>query len=113
MAEKKIVLVTGGNTGIGYEAVKAFLQSDRTYLVLMGSRSIERANAAMEQLKEEVPKTSSTVEPVQVDIASDESIEKAREHVKVTYGHIDALVNNAGKCSQVILAGRSLVGYSF
>jgi NAD(P)-dependent dehydrogenase (short-subunit alcohol dehydrogenase family) len=96
MSEKTIVLITGGNAGIGYEAVKAFLQSDRSYLVLMGSRSLENAKTAIEKLKEEVPKTSSTVESVQVDIASDESIEKAFEHVKATYGHIDALVNNAG-----------------
>lgn len=97
MSEKTIVLITGGNQGIGYEAVKAFLQSNRPYLVLMGSRSLENAKTAIEKLKEEVPETSSTVESVQVDIASDESIEKALEHVKTTYGHIDALVNNAGE----------------
>jgi NAD(P)-dependent dehydrogenase (short-subunit alcohol dehydrogenase family) len=100
MADKKIVLITGGNAGIGYEAVKAFLQSDKMYLVLMGCRSVEKADAAVRQLGTEVPTTSSTVEPIQIDISSDSSIEKAVEVVKSSYGHIDVLVNNAGKpCS--------------
>lgn len=97
MAEQRIVLITGGNTGIGCEAVKAFLQSERNYLILMGSRSPEKADAAIKQLKTEVPNTSSTLESLQVDIASDESIERAFETVRSSHGRIDALVNNAGE----------------
>lgn len=97
MDQKRIVLITGGNTGIGYEATKAFLESEQTYLVLMGSRSLEKAQIAIERLKSEVSDASNTVEPLQVDIASDESIEKALEQVKSKHGHIDALINNAGK----------------
>ncbi|KAI1841803.1 hypothetical protein JX266_011980 [Neoarthrinium moseri] len=96
MTEKRIVLITGGNTGIGYEAVKALLQSDRAYIILMGSRSVENAKTAARRLETEVPNTLSAVEPVQVDIASDESIKMALEHVKASHDHIDALVNNAG-----------------
>lgn len=98
MADRRIVLITGGNTGIGYEAVKAFLQSDKSYHVLMGSRSIDKAMAAIEQLKSEVPETANTVDVVQIDIASDQSIEKAFDYIKTTFNRIDALVNNAGKC---------------
>lgn len=98
MGDRRIVLITGGNAGIGYEAVKAFLQSDRSYHILMGSRSIEKANAAIEQLKSEVPGSPSTVDVVQVDIAEDQSIEKAFAQVQASHGHIDALINNAGRC---------------
>ncbi|KAI0139284.1 hypothetical protein BJ166DRAFT_630788 [Pestalotiopsis sp. NC0098] len=96
MGDRRIVLITGGNAGIGYEAVKAFLQSDRSYHILMGSRSIEKANAAIEQLKSEVPGSPSTVDVVQVDIAEDQSIEKAFAQVQASHGHIDSLINNAG-----------------
>ncbi|KAI0121311.1 hypothetical protein BJ170DRAFT_688067 [Xylariales sp. AK1849] len=96
MSDKKIVLVTGGNTGIGGEAVKSFLLSDKPYTVLMGSRSLDNARTAIEKFKEEIPNSRSTVEAVHLDISSDESIEEAFEHVQTTYGHVDALVNNAG-----------------
>ena len=97
MASRKIVLVTGANDGIGYEAVKAFLESDKArYHVFLGSRSAEKGKLAIEKLHREVPTTSNTVELVEVDVTSDESIQNAFEQVKASPGHVDALVNNAG-----------------
>ena len=96
MASPKVVLVTGANNGIGYETVKALLQSDMAYHVLLGSRSLEKAKLAIETLRKECPESTNTVEAVQVDLTSDESIEKAFEQVKASPGHIDALINNAG-----------------
>jgi NAD(P)-dependent dehydrogenase (short-subunit alcohol dehydrogenase family) len=96
MVSPKVVLVTGGNNGIGYETVKAFLQSDKAYHVLLGSRSLEKAKLAIETLHKECPESTNTVEAVQLDLTSDESIEKAFEQVKASPGHIDALINNAG-----------------
>lgn len=97
MASPKVVLVTGGNNGIGYETVKALLQSDKAYHVVLGSRSLDKANLAIESLHKECPESSSTVEAVQVDLTSDESIQKAFEQVKASPGHVDVLINNAGK----------------
>ncbi|KUJ13943.1 NAD(P)-binding protein [Mollisia scopiformis] len=96
MAARKIALVTGANSGIGYEAVKALLQSSKPYHVFVGSRSLEKSNLAIESLKKECPESTNTVEPMQVDLISDESIEKAFEQVKNGPGYLDALVNNAG-----------------
>ena len=96
MASREIVLVTGGNNGIGYETVKALLESEKPYHVLMGSRSVEKAQTAIENLKKEVPDATNTVEVLQVDLTSDESIEKAFEQVKSSHGYIDVLINNAG-----------------
>ena len=96
MASSKVVFITGGNNGIGYETVKALLQSDKAYHVLLGSRSLEKAQLAIETLHKECPESSSTVEAIQVDVTSDESIEKAFEQVKASPGHIDILINNAG-----------------
>jgi NAD(P)-dependent dehydrogenase (short-subunit alcohol dehydrogenase family) len=96
MAYPKVVLVTGGNTGIGYEAVKAFLQSDMAYHILLGSRSLGKAKLAIETLHKECPESTNTVEAIQIDLTSDESIEKAFEQVKAGPGRINALINNAG-----------------
>lgn len=88
--------ITGGNTGIGYETVKALYASSKPYKVLMGSRSLEKASDAISKLKAEVPESKSEVEAVQLDIEDDASIEKAFEEVKSKYGRVDTVVNNAG-----------------
>lgn len=97
MAEKSIVLVTGGNTGIGYESVKALYASSEPHIVLMGSRSIEKAHDAIKQLQSEVTETKSEVVPVQIDIEDDASIERLHKDIESKYGKLDVLVNNAGK----------------
>ena len=96
MESSKVILVTGGNNGLGYEAVKAFLQSDKPYHILLGSRSLEKAQLAIETLHRECPQSTNTVEAVQIDLTSDESIKQAFEQVKASPGKIDALINNAG-----------------
>ncbi len=96
MAESTITLITGGNTGIGYETVKALYASPQHHTILMGSRSLDNAHEAVSKLKSEVPDSKSTVVPLQVDISDDASIEAAFKEVKSKYGRIDSLINNAG-----------------
>ncbi|KAK1749509.1 short chain dehydrogenase [Echria macrotheca] len=93
---KPVVLVTGANTGIGFEAVKAFAASPNPYHIIVGSRSVEKGEAAIQQIKAEYPDSSTTLELVQVDVTSDDSINAAFEAVSSKHEYIDALVNNAG-----------------
>ena len=95
---KKLVFITGANTGIGYETVRALVQSPRPYHIFLGSRSVERGREAAEALRAEFPNSPSSAEVIQVDISSDQSINDAFEKVKNGPGYIDALVNNAGPC---------------
>lgn len=97
MGPPNVVLITGGNNGIGYETVKALLQSKRSYHIFLCSRSLEKGRHALETLHKEYPeKTKNAIEVVSLDVTSDESIEQAFEWVKAKTGHIDTLVNNAG-----------------
>ena len=96
MAASKVALVTGGNNGIGFETVKALLRSKKSYHILLGSRSIEKGEAAIGTLKKEVLGSRNTVELLQVDLTSDNSIEKAFKQVEASPGHVDILINNAG-----------------
>lgn len=96
MSFKNIALVTGANKGIGYEIVKALLESDKPYHVFLGSRSLERGQEATATLQKECVDSPNTVEVIEVDISSDSSIAKAFEIVKTSVGRIDTLINNAG-----------------
>ncbi|XWW93682.1 hypothetical protein V2A60_001618 [Cordyceps javanica] len=97
MAEKAVVFITGANSGIGYETVRALVeQTAQTYHVYLGSRSVEKGNEAASALRAEFPETTSVIEVIQIDVSSDESIDAAYETVKAQHGYIDVLVNNAG-----------------
>ena len=91
-----VVLITGANAGIGLAVVKALCQSSTTYQVLVGSRDVQKGEDAIKTIQTEVPNTASTLSVVQIDVESDESIQKAVDHVSTHYGRVDALVNNAG-----------------
>lgn len=97
MASKTIILITGANTGLGLETVRSLCRSSEAYTILLGGRSIDKATAAAKAAQEEYPKTSSTIEPIQIDIEDDKSISNAFETVSNKYGHVDVLLNNAGQ----------------
>ncbi|KAJ5750858.1 hypothetical protein N7533_007886 [Penicillium manginii] len=91
-----IVFITGANTGLGLEIVKALFRSSKAYTILLGGRSIENAEAAAYQVREEYPNSSAIAVPIQIDIEDDESIEKACDYIRSHYARVDVLINNAG-----------------
>ncbi len=95
-SSKPVVLITGANTGLGLAVVRALCHSSSAYQVLIGCRDVQKGEEAITTIQNEVPDSTSTLAVVQVDIASDESIQKAADQVSSQYGRLDALVNNAG-----------------
>ncbi|KAL8858262.1 MAG: hypothetical protein Q9178_005274 [Gyalolechia marmorata] len=93
MESKKLILITGANGGIGLELARQLLADSEKH-VLLGSRSIEKGKTAINELQSLQPK--GTVELVQVDVTSEESVEAAAREVENKHGRLDALVNNAG-----------------
>lgn len=96
MSDSPITFITGGNTGIGYETVKALYASPQAHTILMGSRSLDKATEAISKLQSEVPDTKSNVVSIQIDIEDDASIENAFKEIESKYGRVDTLINNAG-----------------
>ena len=90
------IFITGANTGLGYEAVKALYKSAKAYTILLGCRSVSKGEAAIASLKQEVTSSSSSITPVEVDVESDDSIQKAFDTISSQYDRIDVLINNAG-----------------
>lgn len=104
---KAIVLITGGNTGLGYATAQALLSSpsplNKVYTVLLTSRSLTRAQEAAKSLKADKDlsdafQKGAEVIPLQLDLDDDESIRSIRKEVGDKHGRLDVLVNNAGMC---------------
>ena len=92
----KIVLVTGANTGLGLEIIRALYCSSQTYTIFVGSRSLDGAETAITELKSQYSGKTSTFEAIQVDVEDDVSIAAALDTVEKRFGVLDILVNNAG-----------------
>ena len=70
----KVIIVTGGNAGVGKETVYALLRKNAK--VYMASRSRTRAEPAIAELKE---KTGKEAIFLQLDLASLKSVRRAAE----------------------------------
>ncbi|KAJ4993403.1 short chain dehydrogenase [Stagonosporopsis vannaccii] len=89
---KEIVLITGANSGIGYELARQLL-SLGTYHVLLTARSHTRGTQALQTLQSLSLPGSISFLPL--DLTSDTDISSATSHIASTYGRLDVLVNNA------------------
>ncbi|KAJ7642268.1 NAD(P)-binding protein [Roridomyces roridus] len=87
----KVILVTGGNVGIGYETVKYLLMKNAK--VYLAARSPDKAVAAIKRLEEETKKSAIFLE---LDLADLKSVRKAAEEFLEKEGKLDVLFNNAG-----------------
>ncbi|KAI0908064.1 hypothetical protein F4823DRAFT_600750 [Ustulina deusta] len=105
--DKKILLITGGNTGLGLEAIKALSQTQNAYEIIVGCRTVSKGEATITEIKKQFPQTPSTFSTLQVDLESDESLEKAVSEIAEKYGRLDVLMNNGGASFDYeILQGR-------
>jgi NAD(P)-dependent dehydrogenase (short-subunit alcohol dehydrogenase family) len=86
------VVITGANSGIGFEASRALAR--RGARVVLACRSPEKAGAAIEALREESPEAELTVR--RLDLASLASINEFAKEVLEAGDSLHALVNNAG-----------------
>jgi NAD(P)-dependent dehydrogenase (short-subunit alcohol dehydrogenase family) len=93
-SEKRIILVTGANTGIGYDTVHYLAKDDARNHVILGARNEERGSDALKKLQAMALKGS--ISFLKLDVASDESIAAAVKEVEANFDHLDVLVNNAG-----------------
>lgn len=86
----KTVLVTGGTDGLG--RATAILLASEGYRVFAAGRSSQK-RAALEQFAEE---HKLSLETLDLDITSDESVERAVSEIERRAASVDVLVNNAG-----------------
>lgn len=88
----RVAVVTGANSGIGFEAVRALAK--RGASVILAVRNLEKGEAAVAKIR--AAQASADLEVQQLDLASLDSIRTAAEAVKTRRDRIDLLINNAG-----------------
>ena len=86
---KKIILVTGSNRGIGLAACKSLLHNG--HHVIATSRNPDHKDQLLTELS-----PFGSVEYVQVDVQDEQSINDCFSLVESNHGRLDCLVNNAG-----------------
>ncbi len=87
---EQVALVTGANKGIGIETVRQLAQLG--YTVILASRDAARGEAAAQSLRDE----KLDVQAIELDVGNADQILAAVKFVDGKFGHLDALVNNAG-----------------
>ena len=91
------MLVTGGNKGIGLAIVETLLVEVADSIVLLGSRDGARGQAAVDGLVAKLGKqVQGRLQLLEIDVTSQESVDKAVAAVRRDHGNIFGVINNAG-----------------
>ena len=93
MDSKKVIVLTGGTSGIGKSALEEFAR--KKHEVLLVFRSQEKAEKLKFDLENSFPGFSLSLMPA-CDFSDLKSVQKCGEYIAQTYPKIDLLLNNAG-----------------
>jgi NAD(P)-dependent dehydrogenase (short-subunit alcohol dehydrogenase family) len=82
---ERVALVSGANRGIGREIARQL--AAQGYTVVLGARDADKGTAAAGEIG---------AVPLELDVADQQSVDRAAAEVESRFGRLDALVNNAG-----------------
>lgn len=86
----KVIIITGASSGIGRAAALA-LGREKTRLVL-----VARRRELLDRLAAEIGSNGGSAEPLALDLAQRENVERMMRAAHERFGRIDVLINNAG-----------------
>jgi NAD(P)-dependent dehydrogenase (short-subunit alcohol dehydrogenase family) len=99
----RTVVITGANTGLGFEAAKVLAQHGAT--VVLACRDLGKAAAAAAHIGAAAPRAR--VSRLQLDLASLASVHQAAEQLRADHPRIDLLINNAGGYGRAMVSPRT------
>lgn len=91
MGEKKIVLVTGGTSGIGLGTIEYLLDQGNYEII-----SLSRGDKNLSIAKETLGSNAQKVTFLQGDISKEQDCKRIYEEIEKKYNRLDGLVNSAG-----------------
>jgi NAD(P)-dependent dehydrogenase (short-subunit alcohol dehydrogenase family) len=103
MQNNPVALVTGANQGIGLQIAKDLV--GHGFTVLVGSRNLERGEAAAKEVGPDVL-------ALQLDVTDQVSIAAAAERISKELGRLDVLINNAAISNTRKTPGMSIQEYT-
>ncbi|ORY18700.1 hypothetical protein BCR34DRAFT_553326 [Clohesyomyces aquaticus] len=89
----KIILVTGGNAGLGKQTV-LYLAQHAPKRIYLAARTASKASSAIAEIEKAVPNAS--IEHLPLDLTSFSSIRDAASTFRAKESRLDILINNAG-----------------
>jgi NAD(P)-dependent dehydrogenase (short-subunit alcohol dehydrogenase family) len=89
----KVVVVTGGNSGVGKETAVGLAQLGAR--VVIAARNAAKAKGAVDEIRTRTG-AGDRVETMPIDLASFDSVRKFAADYRNTHDRLDILVNNAG-----------------
>ncbi|KAG1685679.1 hypothetical protein DVH05_007803 [Phytophthora capsici] len=92
----KLVVITGANSGIGYQASLELARKGAD--VVLACRSEARGKQAEKEIREALASTpdSGSVKFMMLDVSDLGSVQKFADEFKATHDRLDILINNAG-----------------
>ena len=88
--QSKVVIITGGGSGIGKACASTFLA--RGYRVVISGRRMEKLQEVIAEFKS----SKEHLLAVQADVSVEEDAKRIIDETLVKFGRIDVLINNAG-----------------
>ncbi|KAL8808511.1 MAG: hypothetical protein Q9182_000062 [Xanthomendoza sp. 2 TL-2023] len=89
----KVIIVTGGNTGLGKESVLQLAKHNPSRIFL-AARTPSKAEASIKEIKKVVP--SANITYLKLDLCSFKSVATAADEFQSQSTRLDILLNNAG-----------------
>ena len=101
--DKQVALITGANQGIGLQIAKDLAL--RGFTVLVGSRNLERGEAAAKTVVGDA-------HALQLDVTNKSSIAAAADRIRNEFGRLDVLINNAAISNTGLRPGMTIEEYA-
>ena len=90
--EGRTIIITGANTGLGYETTLTLAKKGGR--VIMACRDLSKANAAKSSIEKQIPEAD--LEVLEIDLSSLVSVRKFAKEFHKKHDQLAILINNAG-----------------